>query len=213
MHSPLLPLAVTALALAAAGTQPASASPGHDSPKASIHHFRSKRMFDIRADDGVVNIECVSPPLPEDTMGELPPVLAQASHAASRCLPGHAKLTRNDPLTSFLSNDFARVTRKFNKSALNFKANHAALPHHSGSSSNATAERLAKRREDVFAKARAMELRYSEQQRREKKKRDASVLERRTKASLDKRAPSGSVPLTDYCACTVVSCCGGSTVH
>ncbi|GAA5899177.1 hypothetical protein JCM8208_003026 [Rhodotorula glutinis] len=147
MHSSFLPLAAAAVALASTA-HPASASSAHDAPppKHSVHRFRDKRMYDIRADNGVVNLD-------------------------------------------FLSNDFARVTRKFNKSALNFKANHAALPH---------AERLAKRREDVFAKARAMELRYADHERREKKKRDASVLERRSKASLDKRAPSGSVPLTDY---------------
>ncbi|GAA5844769.1 hypothetical protein JCM9279_002914 [Rhodotorula babjevae] len=149
MHSSFLPLAAAAAVALAASAHPATASSSHDSPppKHAVHRFRrDKRMYDIRADNGVVNLD-------------------------------------------FLSNDFARVTRKFNKSALNFKANHAALPH---------AERLAKRREDVFAKARAMELRYTEHERREKKKRDASVIERRSKASLDKRAPSGSVPLTDY---------------
>ncbi|GAA5861996.1 hypothetical protein JCM5353_000387, partial [Sporobolomyces roseus] len=75
----------------------------------------------------------------------------------------------------FLLNDFARTASHFNKGVLNFKANHV-ITHE-----NSTNARLAKRRENVFQRAMDME-------KRELKKR----------GSLNKRASTASVGLTDY---------------
>ncbi|BGP25332.1 cathepsin D [Rhodotorula toruloides] len=90
----------------------------------------------------------------------------------------------------FLHNDFARVTNKYTKSNLAFKANHVVL------SRNHTLQR---RREDVFAKARAME---EENLAREGKRRDTHQQRKKRDevlgARVEKRAPGGSVPLTDY---------------
>ncbi|BGP00205.1 Cathepsin D [Rhodotorula toruloides ATCC 204091] len=90
----------------------------------------------------------------------------------------------------FLHNDFARVTNKYTKSNLAFKANHVVL------SRNHTLQR---RREDVFAKARAME---EENLAREGKRRETHAMRKKRAEVLGgkvgKRAPGGSVPLTDY---------------
>ncbi|GAA5868218.1 hypothetical protein JCM1840_006191 [Sporobolomyces johnsonii] len=77
----------------------------------------------------------------------------------------------------FLANDFARVSRKYSKNNFNFKANHAVVD------ANSTNARLAKRRADVFERAREME---------------RSALAKREEPELEKRANSGSVDLTDY---------------
>ncbi|GAA5925574.1 hypothetical protein JCM1841_006370 [Sporobolomyces salmonicolor] len=77
----------------------------------------------------------------------------------------------------FLANDFARVSRKYSKNNINFKANHVVVD------ANSTNARLAKRREDVFERAREME---------------RSALAKREEPELEKRASSGSVDLTDY---------------
>lgn len=71
MHSSFLPLAAAAVALASSA-HPASASSTHDPlpPKHAVHRFRDKRMYDIRADNGVVNLECVGP-LPLSPLGSL----------------------------------------------------------------------------------------------------------------------------------------------
>ncbi|GAA6002934.1 hypothetical protein JCM10207_001904 [Rhodosporidiobolus poonsookiae] len=80
----------------------------------------------------------------------------------------------------FLNNDFYRVSRKFEKSNLNFKNNHVVT------AKNVTAaERLTKRRDEMFAQAQEIE------------KRNVAN-EKRMKRTVDKRAPSGNVALTDY---------------
>ncbi|BGP16921.1 hypothetical protein JCM10213_007366 [Rhodosporidiobolus nylandii] len=85
----------------------------------------------------------------------------------------------------FLSNDFDRVSQKFSKGLKNFKQNHVLT------APNATAAaRLAKRREDVFEKAREMERRNAQEERRMKRAVSGGKVQ--------KRASSGTVDLTDY---------------
>lgn len=101
------------------------------------------------------------------------------------------ELTLRPTRRSFLHNDFARVTNKYTKSNLAFKANHVVL------SRNHTLQR---RREDVFAMARAME---EENLAREGRRRETHAQRKKRSEVLggkvEKRAPGGSVPLTDYC--------------
>ncbi|GAA5978008.1 hypothetical protein JCM11641_004357 [Rhodosporidiobolus odoratus] len=84
----------------------------------------------------------------------------------------------------FLANDFARVSRKFNKGILNFKQNHVVT------AKNATAAaRLARRRENVFERAQELERRNLAEDKR---------MKREVQGSMEKRAASGTVDLTDY---------------
>lgn len=52
----LVSLAATVAALAAL---PAAQAHGPGALQPGIHRFRQKRMFDVRGEDGVVNLECV----------------------------------------------------------------------------------------------------------------------------------------------------------
>ncbi|GAA5891707.1 hypothetical protein JCM6882_006175 [Rhodosporidiobolus microsporus] len=141
MHASLS-LAAAALALGAAAT-PAAASSSHSNPRAGVHRF-SKRMMDVRGDDGIVNHD-------------------------------------------FLANDLDRVSRKFEKSAKNWKQNHVVT-----ASNTTAAVRLAKRREDVFERARELERLNLAAEKRMKRE------VQQQEGDLKKRAPSGAVALTDY---------------
>lgn len=97
--------------------------------------------------------------------------------------------TRTDslPPSSFLANDFARASHKYTKANLNFKANHVLLAKDSA---------LARRQNDVFTKAQTMEQRKLAK--RSKSQRADPARRRARRDTLDKRASSGSVGLTDY---------------
>ncbi|GAA6004262.1 uncharacterized protein JCM10292_007315 [Rhodotorula paludigena] len=142
----LVSLAATVAALAAL---PAAQAHGPGALQPGIHRFRQKRMFDVRGEDGVVNLD-------------------------------------------FLTNDFARVVDKHDK-ANNAWKHHLAVTEAAAKNESTSATRLTKRREDIFAKAREMELKYSEAQLRRRE-----TLEKRSRSELAKRAPSGAVELTDY---------------
>ncbi|GAA5826586.1 hypothetical protein JCM11251_002438 [Rhodosporidiobolus azoricus] len=89
----------------------------------------------------------------------------------------------------FLANDLDRVARKYEKGTKNWKQNHVVT-----ATNTTAAARLAKRREDVFERARELERRNLADEKRMKRE----VQPQDSGDALKKRAPSGAVALTDY---------------
>ncbi|GAA5854115.1 hypothetical protein JCM8547_008234 [Rhodosporidiobolus lusitaniae] len=86
----------------------------------------------------------------------------------------------------FLNNDLSRVSKKYEKASRNYKQNHVAT-----ATNTTTAARLARRREETFARAQELEKRSIAEEKRMKRE----IVQ---DGKLAKRTPSGSVGLTDY---------------
>ncbi|GAA6032595.1 hypothetical protein JCM8097_004833 [Rhodosporidiobolus ruineniae] len=117
------------------------------------------------------------------------PVAAEPAHAFPRTAGVHrfhkrmldVRFDSGEVNHDFLSNDLDRLSRKYSKGALNFKNNHVVT-----AANKTAAERLAKRRDEVFTRAQELE------------KRNAVGEKRMKREQHSKRAPSGAVGLTDY---------------